>query len=323
MRGDMQFSPVNTSAASALALLDGTTRALSETTVRAASGRAVETAADNAAYWSIATTMTSSNLSLSSAEDAQAHSAAIADSAALGMQAAGQIVSQIQSKLILAKTPGTDRDVLNSEMSQLKAQLGEVIGASSFSGQNWLKTGASERPRMESMVGSLSTGPQGEVSINVINFDRGKANLVAEGDAADGLLTRAYSGITRSGAAYDYYLLDQGSATPAGGGARQIALSQTSTDDEIDGMIQAVNGMLKGMTAAGAEIGATATRIDTTAGFLETLQDTTEAGIGSLTDADLGEDAARRAALSVQQQLQMVGLNMANASMGNSLTLFA
>lgn len=319
----MSSTSVNSTAASALALLGGTTRALSENTTRVASGREVQSASDNAAYWSIATTMKSTNLSLSSAEDAQAFSAAIADTAAVGMSHASEIMSEIQSKLILSKTPGVDKDALNSEITQLKEQLGTVIDSSSFNGQNWLKTSASESPKMESMVGSVTSNARGDVSVNVINFDRGKSNLVAEGDASDGLLTRSYSGITKSGAAYDYYLLDAGSTTPAGGSAREIGLSSTTTDEEIDGMISAMNSMMKGMTDGGATIGATSNRIDTNADFLANLQDVTEIGVSTTVDANLEEEAARRAALVVQQQLQTFGLNITNASMAGGLKIFA
>lgn len=319
----MSSTSVNSTAASALALLGGTTRALSENTTRVASGREVQSASDNAAYWSIATTMKSTNLSLSSAEDAQAFSAAIADTAAVGMSHASEIMSEIQSKLILSKTPGVDKDALNSEITQLKEQLGTVIDSSSFNGQNWLKTSASESPKMESMVGSVTSNARGDVSVNVINFDRGKSNLVAEGDASDGLLTRSYSGITKSGAAYDYYLLDAGSTTPAGGSAREIGLSSTTTDEEIDGMISAMNSMMKGMTDGGATIGATSNRIDTNADFLANLQDVTEIGVSTTVDANLEEEAARRASLVVQQQLQTFGLNITNASMAGGLKIFA
>lgn len=319
----MVSTSVNSTAASALSLLGGTTRALSESTTRVASGREVQSASDNAAYWSIATTMKSTNLSLSSAEDAQAFSAAIADTAAVGMAHASEIMSEIQSKLILAKTPGVDKDALNSEITQLKEQLGTVVDSSSFNGQNWLKTSASESPKMESMVGSVTSNARGDVSVNVINFDRSQSNLVAEGDASDGLLTRSYSGITKSGSAYDYYLLDAGSTTPAGGSAREIGLSSTTTDDEIDGMISAMNSMMKGMTDGGATIGATSSRIDTNADFLANLQDVTQIGIGTMVDANLEEESARLASLSVQQQLQTIGLNITNTSMAASLKIFA
>jgi flagellin len=319
----MYSSSINATASSALSLLGGTSRALNETTTRVASGRDVNRAADNAAYWSIATTMKSSNLSLSSAEDAQAFSAAIADTAAVGMSAATDIMSQIQSKLILAKSPGVDNDAVNSEISQLKEQLTTVIDSSSFNGQNWLKTAAGERPKVESMVGSVTSDGNGDVSVNVLDFDKASSTLVAKGDATDGLLTRAYSGISQSGAAYDYYLLDAGSVVPNAAGAREIGVSKDTTSDEIDGMISAVNSMMASMIDGGSEIGATSSRISSNVDFLQNLQDITEIGIGRMVDTDMEEQAARLSAQGVQQQLQTIGLNITNASMAKTMMLFA
>lgn len=318
----MFSTSLNPTASSALSLLGGTSRAVTDTASRVASGREVQKAADNAAYWSIATTMKSSNLSLSSAEDAQAFSAAIADTASVGMQAATDIMSEIQSKLILAKSPGVDKSVVNKEISQLKEQLNTVVDSSSFNGQNWLKTGAGETPKVQSMVGSVTSDKSGDVSINVIDFDKGKSTLVAKGNAADGVLTRTYSGITQSGAAYDYYLLNAGSTTPNGPGAKEIALSSTTTNEEIDGMISSMNSMMSRMIDGGAEIGSTSRRIASNADFLQKLQDVTQTGIGRLVDANMGEEAARLSSQSAQQQLQTIGLNITNASMGQSLALF-
>lgn len=319
----MYSTSLNPTASSALSLLGGTSRAVNDTATRVASGREVQKAADNAAYWSIATTMKSSNLSLSSAEDAQAFSAAIADTASVGMQAATDIMSEIQSKLILAKSPGVDKDVVNKEISQLKAQLTTVVDSSSFNGQNWLKTGAGETPKVQSMVGSVTSNESGDVEINMIDFDKGKSTLVAEGDAADGVLTRSYSGTSSSGSSYDYYLLDAGSATPNGAGAREIALSSSTTNDEIDGMISAMNSMMSQMIDGGADIGATSSRITSNTDFLQTLQDVTSIGIGRLVDANMEEEAVRLSSQAAQQQLQTISLNIANASMSRSLMLFA
>ncbi|MBT9372470.1 flagellin [Rhizobium sp. CSW-27] len=319
----MFSTSLNPTASSALSLLGGTSRAVNETATRVASGREVQKAADNAAYWSIATTMKSSNLSLSSAEDAQAFSAAIADTASVGMQAATDIMAEIQSKLILAKSPGVDKDVVNKEISQLKEQLTTVVDSSSFNGQNWLKTGAGETPTVQSMVGSVTSNQGGDVEINMIDFDKGKSTLVAEGDAADGVLTRSYSGTSQAGSSYDYYLLDAGSATPNGAGAREIAVSSTTTNDEIDGMLSALNSMMSQMVDGGAEIGSTSSRIASNTDFLQTLQDVTSIGIGRLVDADMEEEAVRLSSQAAQQQLQTISLNIANASMSRSLMLFA
>lgn len=318
----MSYGSINPTSASALAYLTGSTRALSQTNGQIASGLAVKSASDNAAYWSIATTMKSSNLSLSSAEDAQAISAATADTAAVGIEAASNIMDQIQSKLIMAKSAGVDKNALNREITQLKDQLQTVTNSSSFSGQNWLKTDSSTSPQVKSLVGSVTSNANGDVAINVIDFDTAKSNLVAGGDASDGLLTKSYSGITKSGAAYDYHLLDVNSQTPVSASSKEIGLSDSTTSDEIDGMISALNSMQRGLTDAASNVGSISSRVSSNADFLQTLQDVTAIGVGRLQDADMEEQSVRRAALSAQAQLQTIGLNIANASMANTLQLF-
>ena len=160
------------------------------------------------------------------------------------------------------------------------------------------------------------------MEINVLNFDRAKFNLAAEGDAADGILTRAYSGITRSGTAYDYYLLDAGSAVANGGGAREIGLSFSTSRDEIDGMLSAVGSMRKAMVEGGAELDAMAGRIRSNTDFLQGLPDIAAIDAGAPIDTDMTYESALRASLAVQDRLRQTGLNIANASMANALKTF-
>ncbi|QLF70987.1 flagellar hook associated protein [Peteryoungia desertarenae] len=316
------MTAINATAASALSLLTGSNRALENTTTRVASGREVNKAADNAAYWSIATTMNSSNLQLSTAEDASGLAAAITDTAALGMEKATAIVSDIQSKLIMARSPGVDRRAVNEEITQLKQQLTTVIDSSSFNGQNWLKAEAGQTPKVESMVAGVTSDGQGSIEINVIDFDTAKSTLASGENAEDGILTRSNAGMTRSGSAYDYYLLDANSSVPVNPGSRPIEISETTTTDEIDGMISALNSVMVDMIDAGADLGSTRNRISDNQSFLQDLQDTTTIGIGRLVDANMQEEAVKKAAQTVQQQLQTIGLNIANGTMGQSLALF-
>ncbi|MFN7010479.1 MAG: flagellin [Allorhizobium sp.] len=312
----------NPTAASALSLLSGSSRALEATQTRVASGRRVQEAADNAAYWSIATTMSADSMSLSSAEDATGLSAATTDTAALGMEAATSIVADIQSKLILAQAVGSNRSAVNAEITQLKEQLGTIARSSGFNGQNWLSLDAGQQPKIQSMVASVSSNGNGDVSVNVIDFDTAKSALISKQDAQDGLLTQSYSGMTKSGVAYDYHLLNAPSAVPVSATSKEIAVSDTTTSAEFDGMISAMNTMMTNMIDASASLGATRSRISSSTEFLQDLQDITQVGIGRLVDADMEEEAAKLSAQKVQQQLQSIGLNIANNSMGASLKLF-
>jgi flagellin len=313
----------NSTSASALSLLTGSSRALEATQTRVASGKRVDEASDNAAYWSIATTMSADNMSLSSAEDATGLAAAVTDTAALGMEMATSIVAEIQSRLVLAQAVGTNRSAVNAEITQLKEQLGTLAQSSAFNGQNWLNLDVGQQPKIQSMVASVTSNGNGDVSVNVIDFDTAKSTLISGQNAQDGLLTQSYSGTTKSGVVYDYHLLDANSAVPVAATSKEISISGTTTSDEFAGMISAMNSMMTSMIDASANLGATRSRIASNTEFLQDLQDITEIGIGRLVDADMEEDSARLSAQKVQQLLQTIGLNIANSSMGASLKLFA
>ena len=78
----------NASALTALQSLNNTNKNLETTQSRISTGFRVATASDNAAYWSIATTMRSDNKALSTVQDALGLGAAKVDTAYTGMNKA-------------------------------------------------------------------------------------------------------------------------------------------------------------------------------------------------------------------------------------------
>ena len=312
---------INSTAASAVAVLTGSTSALERTNRVISTGKDINSASDNAAYWSIAKSMSSNSASMSAAIDASALAEATADIASLGMEQATDLVSQIRNKLILAKSvSGSQLDAVNAEITQLKDQLSTVADSSSFSGQNWLSSSASETPGTTSLVSGISTNEDSSIDVETLDFDTSTTNLVAKGDAEDGLLTKSYSGTTASGAAYDYHLLDAGSTTAASGS--EISISSSTTSDELDGMIAATDSILSSMVDAGAQLGATSSSLSANSDFMQKLQDIVDVSVGRLVDADLEEESVRLSAQQVQVQLQTSALNITNAQAQNKLTLF-
>ena len=82
----------NVAAMTALLTLTQTNKSLTETQARISTGLRVENASDNAAYWSIATTMRSDNMALAAVEDALGFGAAKTDTAYTGLEAAVEVV---------------------------------------------------------------------------------------------------------------------------------------------------------------------------------------------------------------------------------------
>ena len=113
----------NGSAMTALQNLTATIRRLDETQTRISSGLRVGKAEDNAAYWSIATTMRSDTGALSTVKDALGLGSATIDVAYTGMNSAIEAVKEIKNKLVAARQPGVDRGKIQSEITELQGIL--------------------------------------------------------------------------------------------------------------------------------------------------------------------------------------------------------
>ena len=124
------MSSINTNMAalSALQTLTETQQQLTQTQNEISSGYRVASAADNAAYWSIATTMRSDDQALSSVSDALGLGSSTVGVASTGMTNAIDVVEQIKAKLVAALQPGVDRTSIQSDISQLQQQLYLVAG---------------------------------------------------------------------------------------------------------------------------------------------------------------------------------------------------
>lgn len=313
----------NAAAMAALQTLRDINSKMETTQQRISSGYRVETASDNAAYWSIATTMRSDNKALSTVQDALGLGAAKTDTAYTGLEAAIDVITEIKAKLVAAREPGVDKNKINEELRELKNQLGSIAESASFSGENWLFNDTAYPPTTVEMVGSFNRASDGTVAVETLEFDTSTSTLIDVNDAAQGILTRetvvtipTATGTTSA----TYYLLDASSTTGASG--TEITLSMTTTDIEVSGMISAVDAMLQTLTDSAATLGSINMRIDMQDDFVATLRDVIDKGIGRLVDADMNEESTTLKALQTQQQLGIQALSIANSNAENILQLF-
>ncbi len=313
----------NTAAIAALDTLRSINSSLNETQNRVSSGYRVETASDNAAYWSIATTMRSDNKALSAVEDALGLGAAKTDTAYTGMEAAIEVVTEIKAKLVAAREPGVDKDKINKELTELKSQLQSISESASFSGENWLFNESTTAVGTKEMVGSFVRAADGTVSVELLSFDAATSVLIDTNTATRGLLTKDYSVAVDDGTGTattaTYFLIDAGGTGTSGS---VVELSSATTDDEVEGMISAVDAMLADMTDAAATLGATNSRLEMQTDFVADLRDVIDTGVGRLVDADMNEESTRLKALQTQQQLGIQALSIANSNSENILSLF-
>ncbi|GIL00221.1 MAG: flagellin [Alphaproteobacteria bacterium] len=303
-----------------------TNKSLEATQNAISTGFRVATASDNAAYWSIATTMRSDNKALSTVQDALGLGAAKVDTAYTGLDAAIDVTSEIKAKLVAASEPGVDKTKINSEITQLKQQLASIVESASFSGENWLLNSAATAAADKSIVASFTRSATGNVSITTIDVTVSNFTLIGSENAGLGLLTKdidanalddAFTGTSSD----NWFLLDPGSAATTATGT-EISLSSTTTDAQVNAMIRVVDKIISDMTSAAADLGATKTRIDLQSNFVGNLMDAIDRGVGQLVDADMNQESTRLQALQVQQQLGIQALSIANSNSQNILSLF-
>ncbi|WFU02444.1 flagellin [Rhizobium sp. CB3171] len=299
----------NDAAMSALQTLRSINNNLEDTQNRVSSGYRVAKASDNAAYWSIATTMRSDNSALSAVSDALGLGAAKVDTAYTAMDNSINVVEQIKDKLVAATENSVDKADVQEEVSQLQQQLESIAQSASFSGQNWMigANGASA-----SVVSSFVRNNDGTVEVNSTSysFDTGSQGNVMFGANADGTIDTSSGilGTTQNinGTAYSVFSLDITGMT-SGGIGQAMNLVQLA---------------LNAMTSTASQLGSLSTRIDLQTSFVSTLSDTIDSGVGKLVDANMEEESSKLSALQTQQQLAIQSLQIANNSAQNVLALF-
>jgi flagellin len=186
----------NTAAMSALSTLRGISSSMEETQAHVSSGLRVGTASDNAAYWSIATTMRSDNMALSAVSDALGLGAAKVDTAYAGMESAIEVVKEIKAKLVAATEDGVDKSKIQEEIDQLKDQLTSISQAASFSGENWLQADITTAGTTvgKSVVASFVRDDNGSVSVKKVDYDLSTSNVLFDTSGNNnGILDKTYN----------------------------------------------------------------------------------------------------------------------------------
>lgn len=299
----------NASAMTALQTLTNINKDLSTTQSRISTGLRVSEAADNAAYWSIATTMRSDNQASSVVQDALGLGAGKIDTAYTAMNNAKDVIVQLKDKVLLAKATEnpSDRAQIQNEIEAYKAQLGEAASAA-YAGTRLLSTDSAAASTNFSVISSYNRASDGNVTTGQIDVALANIRLVDTGVGNTGILDTEF--------------------TTTGTGAVTQSLSTIDvTAANLDGtdfndMLTAIETALSGIITGSAELGAAKSRIDMQMSFTSSLMDAIDRGVGQLVDADMNEESTRLAALQTQQQLGIQALSIANSSAQSILSLF-
>jgi len=148
----------------------------------------------------------------------------------------------------------------------------------------------------------------------VDNADFNGTNLIENGASDIAALANADGSSSITVAAEDLSL---------GGTNVTVGATDTiGTSTLASAMISTLQTSIDNTSAALARLGTGSTSLGSHLTFVSKLQDTLEAGVGNLVDADLAKESARLQALQTKQQLGIQALAIANSSTSSLLGLF-
>jgi len=211
-----------------------------------------------------------------------------------GFKAISENLALSTSSISVARTGAeTVTDLLN----QVKAKVIQANGT----GVDTAKI-QSDVDQLLSQIDSVANSAEFN-GTNFIKATPDSANLLASMDRSTGTLavqTIAVTGSDLTTTGLSVNALDVTSATA-------LADVETAIGTSSD---------------AAAQFGSVQNRLEIQSDFVTALGDALTAGVGSLVDANMQEEAARLSALQVQQQLGVQSLSIANQAPQSILTLF-
>ncbi|MGK2740910.1 flagellin [Tepidicaulis sp. LMO-SS28] len=312
----------NVGAMTALQTLTSINKDMNVTQDRISTGMEVAKAKDNAAYWAIATTMRTDLLGYQAISDALGLGQATADIASTGNEAIVDQLKEMKQRLVAAQDAGVDKEKINDDIQQMKAQITSVIESANFNGNNWLN-GSINDVNGDSTVNGAGNGVDVNILASLVRTGAAVApqNIVFDpadtaylGDAADGsggFFTTTLSTATAADTVTDTGIL----------GANFVIDNTTSAEALAEALTE-VEAAIAKATEIGSTLGSIEKRLSIQNDFVTKLADAAERGIGVLVDADMNRESARLKALQVQQQLGVQALNIANSAPQNILALF-
>ncbi|KZY02536.1 MULTISPECIES: flagellin N-terminal helical domain-containing protein [unclassified Sulfitobacter] len=289
----------NSSAMNALSTLRSVNSNLSETQNRISTGMKVNSAKDNASYFSISTTMNSESGMNKSVREGLTLAKNSVSTARLGAETMKDLAQKFVDRLSFSQNDGVDKAQVQKELDSLVEQMNTTIAQSSFNGENLIGGPA--------VAAAAYTAPT-DGSVNMASVET--AVTVTSG------ITRNSDG-TLSTTSINMNELDLASVALAFGGVDVTTETVTMEDD-----LKNADNFLKVVINSATQLGIAEKAIETQQDFLSELTDKLDAGVGSMVDADMEQEAARLQSLQVQQQLATQSLSIANQAPQNILSLF-
>jgi flagellin len=294
MGHSMSRLPTTTSAMTALTALTPAEQNLHQVENQVATGLANSTAADNPAYWPIASKMTSNAGALGAVNDALGENQPLVSTMSSALKPTISVMDAIKNDLVTASQPGADLNEVETDIAARQQSLLSVGGSANFNGRNRLETTGGNF----NLVGSRdSTNGVSSLTVDTTNT----APFNATTGATSGSL-----GLTGESSGTSILPMNITAATAGD-------LCNVPTDAQT---------AIGSVTPAASALGATTANLTTQRTYVSNLSDSLTTDAGSLVDANMNEAATKIAAVQVQQPLGEHALSISNSNTLVILKLF-
>jgi flagellin len=281
----MPYNSVNTNVGAMVALqnLNATNSDLAMAQNRINTGKKVANAKDNGAVWAIAQNQRAASGSLNAVRDSLQRSQSTVDVAIAGGETVSDLLLQMKEKALAASDSSLDSASRTALNEDFMALRDQITKATKNASFNGVNM----------LDGSQVGGP---VTIAALADESGQSKLTVM--------------------AQDMSLGTPGSAVSV------LPTDSIGTQTAAAAMITTIGASIASVSTALSKLGTGSKSLANHLNFINKLQDSIDAGVGNLVDADLAKESARLTSLQTKQQLGVQALSIANQMPQQIMSLF-
>jgi len=274
----------NNASMTALQTLKTVQSNLTETQGRVSTGLKVQSAKDNAAYYSIAQTMRGDSAAFNALSENLSIIGASVSVARQGLEEIGKLTKEILERVSFAQADqSVDKALIQKEIDDLIGQIETTRSQATYNGQSLLESDGAASSNLTVVTGVKRENGE----LKTTSFEVETAEL--------GTFITNLKGVNVETATNATELAD--------------ALTTVETQIAWAALYETNFGMAE-------------KRIENQQAFISKLVDKFDTGVGALVDADMNKEAAHLSALQVQEQLATQALSIANQAPQSILSLF-
>jgi len=279
------MNSVNTNVGAMVALqnLNQTNSELATVQARINTGRKINNAKDNGAIWAIAQSQRAESQALNSVKESLQRGQSTVDVAIAAGESVSDLLLQMKEKALAASDTTLD--------ATSRTALGTDFN--------------SLRSQIRKIVANAEFN-----GTNIIN--QGTTNVMALANTKTTTATQSKITVLAQNMSLGGSIVTLANTDASAWGTAASALAQADT----------IATSIANVSTALTKLGTGSKALQTHLNFVGKLQDTLDAGVGNLVDADLAKESARLQALQTKQQLGVQALAIANGSSSMLLGLF-